>query len=133
MLLIIAGSRSLSPTPARISLALKAAQASDPRFQEPISEVVSGCARGADKAGEQWAAAQAPPIPVRRFPADWRKHGMRAGYVRNEEMAKYADAALVFYDGRSKGAEHMARTMRGLKRPTYVQVMKVEAGRETEE
>ena len=51
-------------------------------------EIVSGCCRGADKLGEQYAEEH--NIPVKRFPADWAKYGLRAGYVRNAEMAEYA-------------------------------------------
>ena len=40
-----------------------------------ITEVVSGCARGADKMGERWAEEHG--IPVKRFPADWNKYGKK--------------------------------------------------------
>jgi len=29
------------------------------------------------------------------------------GYVRNTQMAKYADACVVFWDGESRGTKHM--------------------------
>lgn len=70
-----------------------------------VSEVVSGCARGADTLGERWAHDN--NIPVRRFPADWDTHGSRAGYLRNIQMAEYADALVAVWDGRSKGTGHM--------------------------
>ena len=41
------------------------------------------------------------------MPADWNKHGKSAGYRRNEEMAKVADACICFWDGVSKGTMHM--------------------------
>jgi hypothetical protein len=68
-------------------------------------EVVSGCARGADQLGERWADERG--YPVKRFPADWHKHGKRAGYLRNEEMAGYATHLVAFWDGRSRGTKHM--------------------------
>lgn len=68
-------------------------------------EIVSGGARGADKIGERFAADWSAPI--KRFPADWGKHGKAAGYIRNEEMAKYADILVAFWDGESKGTKHM--------------------------
>jgi hypothetical protein len=68
-------------------------------------EVVCGKANGADTLGEVWALDNG--ISVRYFPADWDKHGKKAGYLRNEEMAKYADALLAFWDGKSKGTKHM--------------------------
>ena len=68
-------------------------------------EIVSGTARGADQLGERYAKERG--YPVKQFPADWDKHGRSAGYIRNEEMAKYGDALIAFWNGMSKGTEHM--------------------------
>ncbi len=68
-------------------------------------EIVSGTARGADKLGERYAKEK--ELKVKRFPADWKKHGKKAGYLRNEDMAKYATHAVIFWDGKSKGTGHM--------------------------
>ena len=68
-------------------------------------EIVSGTAMGADKLGEKYAQEHGHKIA--RFPAKWDEHGKAAGFIRNEEMAKYADALIAFWDGRSKGSEHM--------------------------
>lgn len=78
-------------------------------------EIVSGGARGADKLGETYARQR--EIPFKRFPAKWDKYGKSAGYKRNEEMAEYADALIAFWDGESKGTEHMINLAekRGLK------------------
>ena len=46
-------------------------------------------------------------ISLMCFPADWNKYGKRAGYIRNEQMAKEADALIAFWDGKSKGTKHM--------------------------
>jgi hypothetical protein len=70
-----------------------------------ITEVVSGTARGADQLGETWAHAKG--IPLKRYPADWDTHGKSAGYIRNEVMAKYGDGLVAFWDGKSRGTEHM--------------------------
>ena len=64
-------------------------------------EIVSGCARGADRLGEQYAISN--NIPIKKFKAEWDLHGKKAGYLRNQEMIEYADAAVVFWDGMSKG------------------------------
>lgn len=68
-------------------------------------EIVSGGARGADKLGERYAKEHNLSLKV--FPADWDKYGKRAGYIRNEEMAKYANCLIAFWDGQSKGTAHM--------------------------
>jgi len=78
-------------------------------------EIVSGCARGADKLGEVYA--QSAQVPVARFPAQWSEHGKSAGYIRNDQMAEYADALVAFWDGKSRGTKHMidVAISRGLK------------------
>ena len=71
-----------------------------------ISEVVCGCARGADTCGEQWAGRNG--IPVKRFPALGETYGKKAGHMRNVGMANYAEALVVFPGG--NGTKHMLRT-----------------------
>lgn len=85
-----------------------------------ITEVVSGGARGADKVGELFAEYHR--IPLKRFPADWGKYGKAAGHIRNKEMADYADQAIVFWDGKSRGSKNMIETMRKLGK--FVRVVK---------
>ena len=67
-------------------------------------EIVSGTAKGADQLGERYAIERS--YKIIKFPADWSK-GKSAGYIRNEEMAKYGDALIAFWNGISKGTEHM--------------------------
>ena len=97
MKVIIAGSRSI--------INYRAVRSAIERVGIEITEVVSGTARGVDKLGERWAAEN--NIPIKRFPADWNKHDKRAGYLRNVEMAEYADALIAIWDGESKGTKHM--------------------------
>lgn len=73
-----------------------------------ITEVVSGTARGVDRMGEKWSEKNG--ISVARFPADWDKHGKSAGFIRNEEMAKYADALMAVRRNKSNGTTHMIET-----------------------
>ena len=68
-------------------------------------QIVSGTAKGADKLGERYAKQN--QYSVQQFPADWNTFGKKAGYIRNEEMAKYADACICFWDGESRGTKHM--------------------------
>lgn len=68
-------------------------------------EIISGGANGADKLGERFANDYI--IQLKIFLADWNKHGKSAGYIRNEEMAKYADGLVAFWDGKSRGTKHM--------------------------
>ena len=68
-------------------------------------EVVSGGAKGADILGERYAKER--NLPLKIFLADWVTLGKRAGFVRNKEMAEYADALIAFWDKTSKGTKHM--------------------------
>ena len=72
-------------------------------FEGVVYEVVSGAARGADTEGELWALEH--NIPITKFPADWNKLGKAAGFIRNTQMAEYADAVVLFPGG--KGTDHM--------------------------
>ena len=76
-----------------------------------ITEVVSGCAPGADREGEKWARMNS--IPVKQFPADWSL-GLSAGPIRNKAMAEYADRLVAFWDGKSPGTRNMIEQARRL-------------------
>ncbi|WZE63641.1 GTP-binding domain [Maribacter phage Panino] len=81
-------------------------------------EIVSGTANGADKMGEAYAYSRG--FTVKRFPADWDGLGKRAGAVRNAEMAEYCDAAIIFWDGASKGTKNMIDNMKKIGKPHIV-------------
>lgn len=103
---IIAGSRNISDLP----LLAETIDASG--FY--ITEVVSGGDPGVGTLGLLWARKRAR---VTMFLLDWAEYGSRANYVRNEEMADYADALIALWDGVSSGTKHMIETARkkGLK------------------
>jgi len=81
-------------------------------------EIVSGTANGADKLGEAYAYSRG--YAVKRFPADWDGFGKAAGHIRNKQMAMYADAVIVFWDLRSRGARHMISIARTKELPLTV-------------
>lgn len=88
------------------------------RYSKNITEIVSGCARGADFLGIEWADVYG--LRIARFPAEWDKYGKSAGFIRNADMGAYADAAIIFWDGESKGTKHMIQTMKRLGKPYSV-------------
>ena len=61
-------------------------------------EIVSGCCAGVDQLGITYAKKR--KYDIKEFPANWAKYHKAAGPIRNEEMARYADAAIVFWNGR---------------------------------
>jgi hypothetical protein len=100
MKVIIAGSRTVTDYSQLIAAVHQAASEGI-----VVSQVVSGMARGADSLGVQYAKVNA--IPLLEFPANWAKHGKQAGYIRNADMAKVADALIALWDGKSSGTQHM--------------------------
>jgi hypothetical protein len=83
-----------------------------------ITEVVSGCAAGADTFGEQYAKAH--NIRVNPMPADWNRYGRAAGPIRNSEMAKYADGLIAISVNDSRGTANMIQTAKRLNLKTTV-------------
>ncbi len=82
------------------------------------TEIVSGTAKGADLLGERYARERG--FEIKRFPADWDKFGKKAGYLRNEQMAKYANACVCFWDGNSRGTKSMIDLAEKHKLKTFV-------------
>lgn len=86
-----------------IEAAMVEAVAHSEDWPRVIPTIIHGAARGAD--------SMANGVAIRRnwrvikMPADWRKHGKRAGFVRNAEMvALGADICLAFIKNESRGA-----------------------------
>ena len=115
MRLIVAGGRDFTDTNRMIAELQKLVDSGE---ITDSPELVCGMARGADlTAYNLWKEAG---MVIHQFPADWDKLGKRAGYVRNTEMAKFADVLVAFWDGKSKGTKHMIDIMGKLGKPVYV-------------
>ena len=92
-------------------------------------EIVSGGARGADALGERYAKERDNKLRV--FPANWKEHGKSAGYIRNKQMAEYADELIVFWDGVSRGSLGMIRDAEKL--GLFVKIVEYEGGRKNDD
>ena len=115
MKLIVAGGRDF--TDANLMIAELKKLVNSGNIPE-CPELVCGMARGADMlAYSLWANNK---MPIHNFPANWDKHGKSAGYKRNQEMGEFADAAVCFWDGNSKGTKHMIDIMNKLNKPVYI-------------
>lgn len=130
MKLIIAGSRHLTVTPEFITQKLVEFE-----IYNKIEEVVSGTASGIDVSGELWVDHHFLAeleyqhrvdcthviriINLTKMPADWKIHGKKAGPIRNKQMAEYADALLLIWDGKSKGSANMKKMMISLNKLIY--------------
>ena len=91
--------------------------------------IISGCARGADRIGEQYAILN--KLKLKKMPANWDRYEKGAGYMRNREMAQYAagigetgnkphGALIAFWDGKSTGTKHMIETAKNFKLDVHV-------------
>ena len=87
---------------------------------EDISTIISGGAKGADRFGRMYARSRR--INYQEFPADWDKYGKVAGMLRNAEMAKDCDLAIIFWDGLSNGTKNMINLLQTNGKP-YTIVM----------
>lgn len=80
-------------------------------WYQQITEVVCGDCEGVDQMGDIWAKSRG--LPVKHFSVtkeEWRIYGKRAGPIRNECMALYAEpdgALILVWDGKSTGSASM--------------------------
>lgn len=107
MKVIIAGGRDITD----YSLVLSALAESE--FVP--TEIVSGMAPGVDTLAVQYA--QENNLPLQQFWAEWDFYGKSAGPIRNRLMAKYGEALIAIWDGKSRGTKNMIEeaTKQGLK------------------
>ncbi|MEO2177790.1 MAG: SLOG family protein [bacterium] len=83
-----------------------------PRFEAVLNAMfekwnflvlIHGGARGADVMTDTWISRTCYDMPfaLQVFPADWRTHGRRAGYLRNLQMAEEGrpDVVVAFPGG----------------------------------
>ncbi len=83
----------------------------DKHIKKNNVRIISGTANGADKLGERYA--QEFNLKLTKMSARWNEFGKSAGYIRNEQMAKYSieddsiGVLVAFWDGISKGTKHM--------------------------
>lgn len=112
MKLIIAGSRSINNT-------FLIGHCFDQfKYKDEVDEIVEGGAQGVDHNAS--ILAQRRKLYLTTMCADWAQYGKRAGFVRNEEMAVYANALLAVWNGHSSGTHDMIK--RAVKKGLYVEV-----------
>ena len=84
-----------------------------------VTEIVSRGARGVDTLAKEYAIRN--DIKLTEFFPDSKTYQRAAPLKRNETVAEYADEALVFWDGCSKGTEYTVEIFRRLgKRITVI-------------
>lgn len=88
-------------------------------YEDVGISIVSGAARGADALALDFASHYG--VTYYEMPADWDTYGKRAGFMRNEEMGRFANGLLAFWDGQSKGTAHMIKFMQSLNKPVHIE------------
>lgn len=73
-------------------------------YENVITTIVSGGAKGADTLGERWAKEKNKEILI--FYPDWSKYGRSAGFIRNKDIIENSDIVFAFWDGTSKGTKN---------------------------
>ena len=80
--------------------------------------IITGLARGADQMAHEFCINNS--VLCHEFPANWDVYGKRAGFIRNAQMGEFADSALIFWDGSSRGTKHMIGFMKDQNKPVAV-------------
>jgi predicted Rossmann fold nucleotide-binding protein DprA/Smf involved in DNA uptake len=74
------------------------------RLNHPDLTIISGGARGVDRIAA--AYARECGVAVVEYHADWRRHGRKAGPMRNREIVAAADEVIAYWDGTSAGTNN---------------------------
>lgn len=74
------------------------------------SLIVSGHGGKSDLSGEYYSDLCG--IDTLIFPADWKKYGKRAGFMRNTDIADNSDIILSLWDGESRGTLDTMKKMK---------------------
>lgn len=113
--LIVAGGRDFNDYDllSRVLFAM-----ADVDYADHAISIVSGMARGADRLAVNFAREY--DVKLYPFQPDWNQYGKRAGFLRNEDMGRFADGLLAFWDGQSRGTKHMIQYMQAQGKPVHI-------------
>ncbi len=89
---------------------------------ESVTEIVSGGAKGVDSCAAAFARKNGLKLTV--FLPQYENFGRAAPLKRNEQIADYADCALAFWDGTSKGTRHVIKQFEIRNKPVRVMLIK---------
>lgn len=78
--------------------------------------IIEGGARGADSLARKWAVENG--VDFITVPADWNKHGKRAGPIRNQLMLDMNPNCVVAFEG-GNGTAHMVTISRKKQIPVW--------------
>ena len=73
----------------------------------PYIHIIHGAAKGADTLADLYAVINW--CPFSEFPADWKKHGKKAGVIRNQQMLDEGKPDLVVAFPGGRGTADMVK------------------------
>lgn len=106
MKLAVIGSRSIRP------------ELSEEYIPSCVTEIVSGGAKGVDQCASAYAHEKG--LMLTEFLPDYARYGRAAPLRRNEQIVRYADEVLAFWDGKSQGTQYVIRLCERLGKPIRV-------------
>ena len=83
-----------------------------------VTELVSGGARGVDQCAKEYALEKG--LKLTEFLPNYARYRGGAPLVRNEQIVRYADAVLAFWDGQSTGTRRVIELCQKLEKPVTV-------------
>lgn len=105
MKVLVCGGRDFR-SPAQVHAALDRLHA-----ETPITELIQGGAPGADAYAREWACRH-PEIRRYVCHAEWNKHGLAAGPLRNAKMLTWGPDLVVAFPGGAGTADMVRRAER---------------------
>ena len=82
------------------------------------TEIVSGGAGGIDTLAEKYARENA--LMFKRFEPEYNKYGKSAPLMRNGQIIEYANLALAFWDGKSRGTAQVIKICCEIGKPVEI-------------
>ncbi len=118
MKLVIFGSRpKYLPLGFSLSMQVDLIASAVEKFQLVPTEIVTGMAQGIDTAAIIYA--RNANLKIKPFRPDWDAEPRAAGFIRNKQMAMYADVGLGLQWRDSPGTQHMIEIMKSLRKLCY--------------
>ncbi len=80
--------------------------------------IVSGGAKGVDTWAEKTARYHGKVVDI--YPANWKKYGKSAGFIRNNDIIKNSDIVIAFLHNGSRGTKHSISLAKYLNKPCII-------------
>ncbi len=88
---------------------------------EGTSVLISGGARGIDRAAEAYADAHG--LAKQIFLPNYERYGKRAPLIRNQQIVQAADLVVAIWDGTSRGTKYTIEYAKKMGRPVQVYLL----------